>query len=50
MMQAEPDRTATTPRSMSPPTPAQAVRTAPRLIVKSLQQSFKSRWQRFHLA
>jgi hypothetical protein len=45
MMQAAPDRTAAEPRSMTPLTSAGAAKMAPFLIVKSLQQSFKSRWQ-----
>jgi len=44
MMQAEPDLTAAMPRSITPLTSARAARMAPLLIVKSLQQSFKSRW------
>jgi hypothetical protein len=43
-MQAAPDRTAAMPRSIAPLTSARAARMAPLLIVKSLQQSFKSRW------
>ena len=47
MMQAAPDRTATIPRSITPVISARAARMAPLLIVKSLQQSFRSRWQRY---
>jgi hypothetical protein len=47
MMQAAPDRTAAMPRPITPLTSARAARMAPLLIVKSLQQSFKSRWQRY---
>ena len=46
VMQAAPDRTAAIPRSITPVPSARAARIAPLLIVKSLQQSFKSRWQR----
>ena len=49
-MQAAPDHTAATPRSVAPLTSTQAARMAPLLIVKSLQQSLRSRWQRFHPA
>jgi hypothetical protein len=45
MGQAAPDRTAAEPRSNTPPTSAQTAKTAPFLIVKSLEPSFKSRWQ-----
>jgi hypothetical protein len=50
MMQAAPDRTAAKPRSMTPLTSDRAARMAALLIVKSLQQSFKSRWQRYTAA
>jgi hypothetical protein len=50
MMQAAPDRTAAMPGSITPLASARAARMAPLLIVKSLQQSFKSRWQRYPLA
>jgi hypothetical protein len=49
-MQAAPDRTAAMPRSIAPLTSARPAKMAPLLIVKSLQQSFKSRWQRHPLA
>ena len=45
-MQAAPDRTAAMPRLIAPLTCARPAKMAPLLIVKSLQQSFKSRWQR----
>jgi hypothetical protein len=50
MMQAAPDRTAAMPRPITPLTFAPAGMMAPLLIVQSLQQSFKSRWQRHHPA
>ena len=45
-MQAAPDLTAAMPRAIAPLTCARPAKMAPLLIVKSLQQSFKSRWQR----
>lgn len=44
--QAAPDLTAAMPRAIAPLTCARPAKMAPLLIVKSLQQSFKSRWQR----
>ena len=49
-MQAAPDPTAAMPRSITPLASAPAARMAPLSVVKSLQQSFKSRWQRFSRA
>jgi hypothetical protein len=47
MTQAAPDRTAAIPRSIAPVTSPRSARMAPLLIVKSLQQTFRSRWQRY---
>jgi hypothetical protein len=45
MMQVALDRNAAERRSIAPLTSARTERVAPFLIVKRLQQSFKSRWQ-----